>query len=76
VAAIKPVPAGGPTSTAAKRRRKTTLIRVLLGSRVQRFTGGRDGQLSMSRVAAVVVLVGWLVVPLLLGGWRTVTRQA
>jgi hypothetical protein len=44
--------------------------------RVQPFTGGRDGQLSMSLVAAVAVLVGWVVVPLLLGGWRTVTRQA
>jgi ABC-type transport system involved in multi-copper enzyme maturation permease subunit len=44
--------------------------------RVQPFTGGRDNQLSMSLVAAVVVLVGWVVVPLLLGGWRTVTRQA
>jgi hypothetical protein len=27
-------------------------------------------------VAAVAVLVGWVVVPLLVGGWRTVTRQA
>jgi hypothetical protein len=35
-----------------------------------------DPAVSMSLVAAVVVLLGWAVVPLAVGGWRTATRDA
>jgi hypothetical protein len=52
------------------------LLLSAASGRVQPFSGGRDSQLSMSLVAAIAVLVGWVVVPLALGGWRTVTRQA
>jgi hypothetical protein len=32
--------------------------------------------LHVSMVAAIVVLIGWIVVPLVIGGWRTATREA
>ena len=52
------------------------LLLSAASGRVQPFTGGRGDQLSMSLGAAVLVLIGWTVLPLLLGGWRTVTREA
>jgi hypothetical protein len=40
------------------------------------FAGGGGSDLTMSVAAAVVVLVGWLLVPLVVGAWRTATRDA
>jgi ABC-type transport system involved in multi-copper enzyme maturation permease subunit len=48
-------------------------------TRVQPFTGdggGGAGSLHVSLAAAILVLVAWVVVPLLAGGWRTATRDA
>jgi hypothetical protein len=52
------------------------LLLTAAAARVQPFVGGDSNQLSMSLAAAIVVLAGWVAVPLLLGGWRTVTREA
>jgi hypothetical protein len=52
------------------------LLLTAAASRIQPFTGGDRDQVSMSLIAAVVVLAGWVVVPLLVGGWRTITREA
>ncbi len=51
-------------------------------TRVQPFTGAGGGggdaaqALHVSLAAAILVLAGWVVVPLLAGCWRTVTRDA
>jgi ABC-type transport system involved in multi-copper enzyme maturation permease subunit len=51
-------------------------------TRVQPFSGdgggGGDaaGALHVSLVAAIVVLAGWVVIPLVAGAWRTATRDA
>ncbi|CAN5270463.1 hypothetical protein BH18ACT14_BH18ACT14_08150 [soil metagenome] len=37
---------------------------------------GGSGDIAMSVVAAVAVLVGWLLVPLVVGAWRTASRDA
>jgi len=52
---------------------------VLLESataRVQPFTGGDRGTITMSLIAAIVVLLCWVAVPLAIGAWRTTTRDA
>ena len=40
------------------------------------FAGGGGSDLTMSVAAAVAVLLGWLLVPLVVGAWRTATRDA
>jgi ABC-type transport system involved in multi-copper enzyme maturation permease subunit len=51
-------------------------------TRVQPFTGpgGAGGDaasaLHVSLASAIVVLAGWVIVPLVAGGWRTATRDA
>lgn len=51
-------------------------------TRVQPFSGdgggggGAAGALHVSLAAAILVLVGWVVIPLIVGGWRTATRDA
>lgn len=45
-------------------------------SRIQPFTGGDRADYTMSLIAAVVVLLCWIAVPLAIGAWRTTTRDA
>jgi len=46
-------------------------------SRIQPFTGGdRGADITMSLLAAIVVLLLWTAVPLAIGAWRTTTRDA
>jgi ABC-type transport system involved in multi-copper enzyme maturation permease subunit len=45
-------------------------------SRIQPFTGGDRGTITMSLLAAIVVLLCWIAVPLAIGAWRTTTRDA
>jgi ABC-type transport system involved in multi-copper enzyme maturation permease subunit len=52
-------------------------------TRVQPFSGdggggggGAASALHVSLAAAILVLVAWVVVPLIVGGWRTATRDA
>ena len=52
------------------------LLLTAAAARVQPFVGGDRNQLSMSLAAAILVLGAWVAVPLLVGGWRTVTREA
>jgi ABC-type transport system involved in multi-copper enzyme maturation permease subunit len=52
------------------------LLLSAAATRLQPFPGGDRNTVSMSLGAAVVVLCLWVGVPLLLGGWRTVTREA
>ena len=40
------------------------------------FAGSGGSDIPMSVAAAVAVLVGWLLVPLVVGAWRTATRDA
>jgi hypothetical protein len=51
------------------------LLLASASSRIQPFTGGDGSGIAMSLGAAVAVLAGWIVVPLLVGGWRTATRD-
>lgn len=46
--------------------------------RVRPFSGdgGGGGVLHVSLAAAILVLAGWVVIPLILGAWRTATRDA
>lgn len=52
----------------------------LVGAAAERFMpaalGGDDPYVSMSLAAAIVVLLAWTAVPLVLGAWRTCTRDA
>lgn len=52
------------------------LLLTAAATRVQPFMGGDRNSVSMSLAAAVVVLCLWVGLPLLAGGWRTVTREA
>ena len=52
------------------------LLLSAAATRIQPFPGGDRNAVSMSLGAAIAVLVLWMGVPLLLGGWRTVTREA
>jgi ABC-type transport system involved in multi-copper enzyme maturation permease subunit len=54
------------------------LLLTAATDRVRPFTGdgGSGGAVHVSLAAAILVLVGWVVVPLIAGGWRTVTRDA
>jgi len=52
------------------------LLLSAAATRIQPFPGGDRNTVSMSLGAAIAVLVLWIGVPLLLGGWRTVTREA
>jgi len=46
-------------------------------SRIQPFSGGdRGADIAMSLIAAIGVLICWAAVPLAIGAWRTVTRDA
>jgi ABC-type transport system involved in multi-copper enzyme maturation permease subunit len=54
------------------------LLLTAATDRVRPFSGdgGSGGALHVSLAAAILVLVGWVVVPLIAGGWRTATRDA
>jgi ABC-type transport system involved in multi-copper enzyme maturation permease subunit len=54
------------------------LLLTAATDRVRPFTGdgGSGGAVHVSLAAAILVLVGWVVVPLVAGGWRTATRDA
>jgi ABC-type transport system involved in multi-copper enzyme maturation permease subunit len=54
------------------------LLLTAATDRVRPFSGdgGGGGTLHVSLAAAILVLVGWVVVPLIAGGWRTATRDA
>jgi ABC-type transport system involved in multi-copper enzyme maturation permease subunit len=54
------------------------LLLTAATDRVRPFSGdgGSGGALHASLAAAILVLVGWVVVPLIAGGWRTATRDA
>jgi ABC-type transport system involved in multi-copper enzyme maturation permease subunit len=54
------------------------LLLTAATDRVRPFSGdgGGGGALHVSLAAAILVLVGWVVVPLIAGGWRTATRDA
>jgi ABC-type transport system involved in multi-copper enzyme maturation permease subunit len=54
------------------------LLLTAATDRVRPFSGdgGGGGALHVSLAAAILVLVGWVVVPLVAGGWRTATRDA
>jgi ABC-type transport system involved in multi-copper enzyme maturation permease subunit len=54
------------------------LLLTAATDRVRPFSGdgGSGGALHVSLAAAILVLVGWVVVPLVAGGWRTSTRDA
>jgi ABC-type transport system involved in multi-copper enzyme maturation permease subunit len=54
------------------------LLLTAATDRVRPFSGGGGGggALHVSLAAAILVLVGWVVVPLIVGGWRTATRDA
>jgi ABC-type transport system involved in multi-copper enzyme maturation permease subunit len=54
------------------------LLLTAATDRVRPFSGdgGSGGALHVSLAAAILVLVGWVVVPLVAGNWRTATRDA
>ena len=54
------------------------LLLTAATDRVRPFSGdgGGGGALHVSLAAAILVLAGWVVVPLVAGGWRTATRDA
>jgi ABC-type transport system involved in multi-copper enzyme maturation permease subunit len=54
------------------------LLLTAATDRVRPFSGdgGSGGALHVSLAAAILVLVGWVVVPLVVGGWRTSARDA
>jgi hypothetical protein len=51
------------------------LLLASASNRIQPFTGGDHPDFTMSLAAAIAVLAGWVVVPLVAGGWRTTTRD-
>lgn len=54
------------------------LLLTAATDRVRPFSGdgGGGGALHVSLAAAILVLVGWVLVPLVAGNWRTATRDA
>ena len=54
------------------------LLLTAATDRVRPFSGdgGGGGALHVSLAAAILVLAGWVVVPLVAGAWRTAVRDA